>query len=231
MRGKVGLIVAGIAALRITPAYAGKRISIADNYCLDRDHPRLCGEKADFILSAGNCSGSPPPMRGKEDLDTDKPTRHRITPAYAGKSVIPTAAVRGVLDHPRLCGEKAVQRGDITGMSGSPPPMRGKAMGLNLQKSNKRITPAYAGKSYALPRCPPMWLDHPRLCGEKFRADSYINRNSGITPAYAGKSRIPITQLLDVQDHPRLCGEKFRIHSFITCQPGSPPPMRGKVSM
>ena len=27
MRGKVGLIVAGIAALRITPAYAGKRHS------------------------------------------------------------------------------------------------------------------------------------------------------------------------------------------------------------
>ena len=45
MRGKVGLIVAGIAALRITPAYAGKSFVGRQVFFLAMDHPRLCGEK------------------------------------------------------------------------------------------------------------------------------------------------------------------------------------------
>ena len=51
MRGKVGLIVAGIAALRIPPAYAGKRVELHAGKRRDRDPPRLCGEKtAHFFL-------------------------------------------------------------------------------------------------------------------------------------------------------------------------------------
>ena len=45
MRGKVGLIVAGIAALRITPAYAGKSHKNENGDTEFEDHPRLCGEK------------------------------------------------------------------------------------------------------------------------------------------------------------------------------------------
>ena len=49
-------------------------------------------------------------MRGKDDLDTDKPTRHRITPAYAGKSADRQVVIVRQRDHPRLCGEKDVVR-------------------------------------------------------------------------------------------------------------------------
>ena len=45
-------------------------------------------------------------MRGKEALDSDHPTRHRITPAYAGKRPVVAAVLNRVRDHPRLCGEK-----------------------------------------------------------------------------------------------------------------------------
>ena len=72
---------------RITPAYAGKRKILAENGTGGRDHPRLCGEKADenvkSWLSRGitpayagksqkgenhgrHEQGSPPPMRGKD---------------------------------------------------------------------------------------------------------------------------------------------------------------------
>ena len=51
-----------------------------------RDHPRLCGEKATFPLSAAFALGSPPPMRGKVIFNIINDLKSRITPAYAGKS-------------------------------------------------------------------------------------------------------------------------------------------------
>ena len=106
-------------------------------------------------------------MRGKEVRRQIGIFRGRITPAYAGKSS--AAVFCGFLngDHPRLCGEKADLFGVTTDYLGSPPPMRGKACEMFLEKSGDGITPAYAGK-----RRSPAWAilttrDHPRLCGEK----------------------------------------------------------------
>ena len=47
MRGKGGVNVKFSAQLRITPAYAGKRITCTLMLSLPQDHPRLCGEKPD----------------------------------------------------------------------------------------------------------------------------------------------------------------------------------------
>ena len=49
-----------------------------------------------------------------------------ITPAYAGKSVLPCHWLFRVRDHPRLCGEKGLIEILENGELGSPPPMRGK---------------------------------------------------------------------------------------------------------
>ena len=85
MRGKVGLIVAGIAALRITPAYAGKSHKNENGDTEFEDHPRLCGEKHSTLVIRSRRLGSPPPMRGKDEFDMDEVDDARITPAYAGK--------------------------------------------------------------------------------------------------------------------------------------------------
>ena len=50
--------------------------------------------------------GSPPPMRGKDDLVSGVAAGTRITPAYAGKSHSSGFRYAGIWDHPRLCGEK-----------------------------------------------------------------------------------------------------------------------------
>ena len=70
----------------ITPAYAGKSITMAMLVTSGKDHPRLCGEKS--MVEAILCflSGSPPPMRGKDQPAPRQPCLFRITPAYAGKS-------------------------------------------------------------------------------------------------------------------------------------------------
>ena len=72
------------------------------------DHPRLCGEK---IIKDSHCAipaGSPPPMRGKDDMIEIDEAYSRITPAYAGKSVSYEKLPSVNKDHPRLCGEKGL---------------------------------------------------------------------------------------------------------------------------
>ena len=132
-------------------------------------------------------------------------------------------------DHPRLCGEKLAACKYSISLSGSPPPMRGKA--LSVSGCNRGCQ------------------DHPRLCGEKYIIDSNYNMVAGspppmrgkggvnvkfsaqlrITPAYAGKSLTVLAWCCHNRDHPRLCGEKDGFISNIDPEWGSPPPMRGKV--
>ena len=86
MRGKgVFRCIRGIG-IRITPAYAGKRVSAAEAFLAIEDHPRLCGEKRPADLHAVRRGGSPPPMRGKVPDRAEEFPDPGITPAYAGKS-------------------------------------------------------------------------------------------------------------------------------------------------
>ena len=109
MRGKVFGSRRRFAAYGITPAYAGKRKILAENGTGGRDHPRLCGEKADENVKSWLSRG--------------------ITPAYAGKSQSKGNAACVRKDHPRLCGEKDHADSVHSRLPGSPPPMRGKGLG------------------------------------------------------------------------------------------------------
>ena len=126
--------------------------------------------------------------------------------------------------------------------------MRGKGMHTTKASPDQRITPAYAGKRTGLICKYPLVRDHPRLCGEKDRANKkmhvvqgspppmrgkaifarYFSARSGITPAYAGKSYRQSGRQRDTRDHPRLCGEK-RIHlSHFRVMYGITPAYAGK---
>ena len=45
MRGKVSPFRQFLHLSRITPAYAGKSLTVGVLWIHDKDHPRLCGEK------------------------------------------------------------------------------------------------------------------------------------------------------------------------------------------
>ena len=66
MRGKVDQQSMLCSCKGITPAYAGKRLTLHKIWQTVRDHPRLCGEKSSMDAPHAVLSGSPPPMRGKE---------------------------------------------------------------------------------------------------------------------------------------------------------------------
>ena len=89
MRGKVSDGGTGALAGGITPAYAGKSSRYRLISMSSRDHPRLCGEKLRIDSYNRDEIGSPPPMRGKDDLKAVDTTIRRITPAYAGKRMNP----------------------------------------------------------------------------------------------------------------------------------------------
>ena len=86
MRGKAPQEIRRLHSVRITPAYAGKRSATVSSTAAAWDHPRLCGEKSLGLTVYLHVSGSPPPMRGKDQAVKNSNERTRITPAYAGKS-------------------------------------------------------------------------------------------------------------------------------------------------
>ena len=249
MRGKVTFWKMQNVKIRITPAYAGKRVRTAARTAACWDHPRLCGEKLYSQLKLLGWNGSPPPMRGKVRSGVCTWKHGGITPAYAGKSRKLKYFSVGIWDHPRLCGEKTPFCSKSPCIAGSPPPMRGKGCyhgGLHFFAG---ITPAYAGKSDPQTRSSTRTRDHPRLCGEKSlisimslprtgspppmrgkgQTFSAHARQVRITPAYAGKSHGRGKGDEKRQDHPRLCGEKQQMQQLGDLSGGSPPPMRGKV--
>ena len=167
-------------------------------------------------------------MRGKVAVGGVFRTDDGITPAYAGKSKMPSPS----------CATEV----------GSPPPMRGKVFISHKTAADFGITPAYAGKSTACDFCEIFFEDHPRLCGEKFRFLEISPAHEGspppmrgkviflflqfdkfrITPAYAGKSTRTATASVLRRDHPRLCGEKHRTFLPLCRRVGITPAYAGK---
>ena len=167
MRGKVQLRNGKQTSRGITPAYAGKRWTVAGTVAARWDHPRVCGEKASLMLASDAELGSPPRMRGKvREIKTGK-SRRGITPAYAGKRRRCCAFRWLPWDHPRVCGEKTWGGTEAELQQGSPPRMRGKAAFRTESWNDAGITPAYAGKRNGFGWFSSVEWDHPRVCGEK----------------------------------------------------------------
>ena len=113
--------------LRITPAYAGKTKSSLLNLVVVQDHPRVCGKNHFKSLISNLVAGSPPRMREKPGLVDKVNEWARITPAYAGKTVVSGMVQGRRRDHPRVCGKNLHS--------------------ISKLRSSTGITPAYAGKT------------------------------------------------------------------------------------
>ena len=188
-------------------------------------------------------------MRGKGLEKLAHERRRGITPACAGKRSPGIAFSVPLWDHPRVCGEKSLNRYTPAYRSGSPPRVRGKVLQNPISQGIVGITPARAGKRVLCLGLPVLRWDHPRVCGEKRKAQTFLSCRKGspprvrgklvdyraeytavgITPAYAGKSGRHQKRTAWEEDHPRVCGEKLSTTSTDIHPAGSPPPVRGKV--
>ena len=127
---KLGVVTEYLPKIRITPACAGKSAYLVRYACPYEDHPRVCGEKLISNTGSRIPMGSPPRVRGKVWRTVAAAGDPGITPACAGKSWQTGETTTDSEDHPRVCGEKRVQRGDVDQCSGSPPRVRGKGIFL-----------------------------------------------------------------------------------------------------
>lgn len=87
-----------------------------------------------------------------------------------------------------MCGEKPVGLRSVSGSSGSPPHVRGKALCGISTSVTAGITPACAGKRLIQARHAVKRQDHPRMCGEKAGALSCRWRWTGSPPHVRGKA-------------------------------------------
>ncbi len=153
-RGKAPVYAGDKTGAGITPAWAGKRSSRCRILHPIQDHPRMGGEKTAGFCASHVPNGSPPHGRGKaEKRNTTKKTTG-ITPAWAGKSLYGWKPTDLEKDHPRMGGEKALQRALRNTDLGSPPHGRGKAGFKLMQAKGFGITPAWAGKSFPFSSLP-----------------------------------------------------------------------------
>ena len=135
-----------IPAVRITPACAGRSFIFCNAATISSHHPRVCGEKLTGKNSAQTEKGSPPRVRGEGPPARGYARRSRITPACAGRRGRRLLVPRADWDHPRVCGEKAVQRICRAPCGGSPPRVRGEGIRGCAAGAARGITPACAGR-------------------------------------------------------------------------------------
>ena len=209
MRGKVNEIIRTYHADRITPAHAGKSLTLRCRSPIFRDHPRTCGEKRGCMGDTRISAGSPPHMRGKVQSMDFIVFVKGITPAHAGKRSANNFSWSVTADHPRTCGEKAIKLKNLSPVSGSPPHMRGKDSFIKNPIIRKGITPAHAGKRLLLYKIYKNHQDHPRTCGEKYCSLYEYLPKQGSPPHMRGKVTITKQSKTYATDHPRTCGEKL----------------------
>ena len=146
------------------------------------------GEKVLLPHSRQPFWGSPPRGRGKGRCNHLVIFVDGITPAQAGKSCFSYFLESSVWDHPRTGGEKLLLVLLGEQRVGSPPHRRGKEPLSFTSAACPGITPAWAGKSLLPYTKLSMPEDHPRVGGEKDKAEHLVQHHIGITPAQAGKS-------------------------------------------
>ena len=113
---------------------------------MQKDHPRVGGEKVFLIVMVSKTRGSPPRGRGKALAENALRQHFRITPAWAGKRFTTMDTTPASGDHPRVGGEKYQKSASLWKDSGSPPRGRGKGLRWSGYARNHGITPAWAGK-------------------------------------------------------------------------------------
>ena len=133
---------------RITPAYAGKTVYLSFLNKLREDHPRIRGKDGLKISQSARNRGSPPHTRERLKAFAMLMAAARITPAYAGKTLIQLEYEIGIQDHPRIRG-KDCNPLPFSGCSmGSPPHTRERRKKETARTMQVGITPAYAGKTF-----------------------------------------------------------------------------------
>ena len=207
----------------------------------------MCGEHSFNIHQFAGEQGSSPHVRGARSGGSSVSLLMGIIPACAGSTKGAFGIQGRHWDHPRMCGEHALNEMKIPREVGSSPHVRGARGSCVVPERVGGIIPACAGStrksraSLVVPR------DHPRMCGEHrvglecvfleegssphvrgaLRLFRFPLDLTGIIPACAGSTASAATASDPRRDHPRMCGEHLVDGDRNRLGRGSSPHVRG----
>ena len=247
-RGKPTYVANRITSHRLIPAHAGKTVRLEVRLLSVEAHPRSRGENGDSCSTTSARTGSSPLTRGKLYLRDQEPSRDRLIPAHAGKTLRNRCVYGMCKAHPRSRGENTHARARLTHAHGSSPLTRGKRLHPSRIARERGLIPAHAGKT---PRVRPTRIPrpaHPRSRGENVRRPSSSSSWVGsspltrgkqdqgrrckarqrLIPAHAGKTPRRTGTAPGYPAHPRSRGENDNQHARELRVLGSSPLTRGK---
>ncbi|RYM92971.1 hypothetical protein PG2011B_1426 [Bifidobacterium animalis subsp. lactis] len=166
LRGTSRIMPERRRALGIIPALAGNMRACSSPSPDTGDHPRACGEHLTNPWDPMDASGSSPRLRGTFGGWLDCVVARGIIPALAGNIATAPAASVAARDHPRACGEHAVESNTDAQDVGSSPRLRGTFADDFPIAGRRGIIPALAGNIWMRRQHDPTNRDHPRACGE-----------------------------------------------------------------
>ena len=173
----------------LIPAWAGKTITVGSPAASTPAHPRVGGENPDHRMTGVRRAGSSPRGRGKRAGGRPPSPAGGLIPAWAGKTPQGVRVQMMCMAHPRVGGENVGVRIDQARGCGSSPRGRGKQPDQVPHELQRRLIPAWAGKtSPAWPTRSTAWA-HPRVGGENGHAVHVHGGLSGSSPRGRGKPR------------------------------------------
>ena len=153
-------------AIGIIPACAGSTAPHGRTARPKRDHPRMCGEHSFNIHQFAGEQGSSPHVRGARSGGSSVSLLMGIIPACAGSTKGAFGIQGRHWDHPRMCGEHALNEMKIPREVGSSPHVRGARGSCVVPERVGGIIPACAGSTKGSMTVKSTLRDHPRMCGE-----------------------------------------------------------------
>ena len=149
-------------------------------------HPRVGGEHLSEDSGVVDALGSSPRGRGARDFAGGRLGQLRLIPAWAGSTTRQSNGASHPTAHPRVGGEHAMEKGQITAGEGSSPRGRGAHWYFSNLKYWLRLIPAWAG-STATPVKPLAWdTAHPRVGGEHSDTSTLTANLAGSSPRGRG---------------------------------------------
>ena len=192
--------------------------------------------------------GSSPRGRGKRFGQEEVAGVEGLIPAWAGKTCPPRTRLAAPWAHPRVGGENARKRWKQINTAGSSPRGRGKHGRAVESVGERRLIPAWAGKTRTARRRPRPGRAHPRVGGENDA--SQVTQTTGpgssprgrgkpnemvcepqpfgLIPAWAGKTWRNTRRCGTYWAHPRVGGENASKARGFLGAAGSSPRGRGK---
>ena len=157
-----------LPAAGLIPACAGKTAATLPANCLERAHPRVCGENLIGLGADLASMGSSPRVRGKHTAVYLDCMTHRLIPACAGKTGDHRVSAVFAGAHPRVCGENPVVRSTTPVGVGSSPRVRGKRRFAERERDCRGAHPRVCGENREFLRLDPLRIgSSPRVRGKR----------------------------------------------------------------